>query len=355
MTRGRIARIWLSRNGWQARTSSGSGLRFWGGRHLRIFPMHTSARFILSPFSMMSVRSCPARPTNARPCSSSSAPGASPTNMSSARGLPWPKTMSCGPTAACSGGSRPASSRMAVRAAAGSPPARAGARRAAAAVSTARPPAEARRPSPATPRNRPWARRSARSVLALAHARAAFRMATTPRRGCARPPRASRRGARPAACRPPQEDDRVPVRPKPAPGAVTSLATTRSRFLASSFFAALSERGPRSRRRNRRGRARPSPPRGPSGCRASGRAPGSSGPSVFFSLEAARRGGPIVGDRGGRDHHRGRAHAPGHRPLHLLRRAHGARPRRRAGRRRLVGPDTRITFAPRSRAASAIR
>ena len=43
--------------------------------------MKTSSRGILRPFSMMSVRSWPARPTKASPCSSSSAPGASPTNM----------------------------------------------------------------------------------------------------------------------------------------------------------------------------------------------------------------------------------------------------------------------------------
>ncbi len=37
---------------------------------------------------MILVRSCPARPTNGSPCASSSAPGASPTNISSACGFP---------------------------------------------------------------------------------------------------------------------------------------------------------------------------------------------------------------------------------------------------------------------------
>ena len=41
---------------------------------------------------MIFVRSWPARPTNGSPCASSSAPGASPTNINSARGLPTPKT-----------------------------------------------------------------------------------------------------------------------------------------------------------------------------------------------------------------------------------------------------------------------
>src|SRR5437867_3211433 len=41
---------------------------------------------------MMSVRSCPARPTNGSPWTSSSRPGASPTNIKSALGLPTPKT-----------------------------------------------------------------------------------------------------------------------------------------------------------------------------------------------------------------------------------------------------------------------
>ena len=41
---------------------------------------------------MIFVRSCPAGPTKGSPCSSSSAPGASPTNIKSAEGLPAPNT-----------------------------------------------------------------------------------------------------------------------------------------------------------------------------------------------------------------------------------------------------------------------
>ncbi len=41
---------------------------------------------------MILVSSCPAFPTNGSPCKSSSSPGASPTNISSASGLPTPKT-----------------------------------------------------------------------------------------------------------------------------------------------------------------------------------------------------------------------------------------------------------------------
>ena len=119
MTFGRMERICRSRNGWQLRISSGSGLRFCGGRHLITFPIHTSDRRIFRPFSMMSVRSWPARPTKARPCSSSSAPGASPTNMRAALGLPWPKTMFFRPPASLHRWQSPMNSRMAVRSSAG--------------------------------------------------------------------------------------------------------------------------------------------------------------------------------------------------------------------------------------------
>ena len=69
------------------------------------------------PFSMMSVSSCPARPTNASPCSSSSAPGPSPTNISSASGLPWPKTIVLRPPASRQRWQSPRSARTAARAA----------------------------------------------------------------------------------------------------------------------------------------------------------------------------------------------------------------------------------------------
>src|SRR5689334_17046460 len=42
---------------------------------------------------MILVSNCPALPTNGSPCASSSAPGASPTNIRSASGLPTPKTV----------------------------------------------------------------------------------------------------------------------------------------------------------------------------------------------------------------------------------------------------------------------
>ena len=53
--------------------------------------MKTSSRFSPIP-SSRSVRKPPARPTNGRPWRSSSAPGASPTNIRSASALPAPKT-----------------------------------------------------------------------------------------------------------------------------------------------------------------------------------------------------------------------------------------------------------------------
>ena len=268
-------------------------------------------RFILMPFSMMSVSSCPARPTNARPCSSSSAPGASPTNISSARGLPWPKTIVLRPAGEPAARQSPMSSRIAASAAAGSAgPARGSRRR-------ARPRPAA--PLPAPPERRPGhadrgaadaqeARRGPRrsrehvrpgrsptvggARLPGAHARAP-RAARAPRPGCARPARASSasgtstaRCRRGAAGRP-----RSSRRRSRAPGAVTSFATIRSRFFAASFFARVRERGPRSPPRSRRGRARPSPRRGPSGCRACARARASTGPSVFLSFDGARRAG----------------------------------------------------------------
>ena len=91
ITRGSIRSIWRSRYGQQASISSGCGSRLPGGRDLRMLAMNTSSRFIpISSSSLFS--SCPARPTNGRPCRSSSAPGASPTKISSASALPEPKT-----------------------------------------------------------------------------------------------------------------------------------------------------------------------------------------------------------------------------------------------------------------------
>ena len=65
---------------------------------------------------MIFVSSWPARPTNGSPCRSSSAPGASPTNIRSAFGLPTPKTTCVGRAcAACSACSRRCSQRSDAR------------------------------------------------------------------------------------------------------------------------------------------------------------------------------------------------------------------------------------------------
>src|SRR5438045_892303 len=50
---------------------------------------------------MILVNNWPARPTNGSPCASSSAPGASPINISSASGLPTPKTVCVRERARC--------------------------------------------------------------------------------------------------------------------------------------------------------------------------------------------------------------------------------------------------------------
>ena len=100
ITRGSISSIWRSRYGQQASISSGCGSRLPGGRDLRMLAMKTSSR--RSPISPSSwVSSCPARPTNGSPWRSSSAPGASPMNISSASALPEPKTALV--RSACSG------------------------------------------------------------------------------------------------------------------------------------------------------------------------------------------------------------------------------------------------------------
>ena len=69
---------------------------------------------------MIFVSSCPALPTNGSPCRSSSSPGASPTNINSASGLPTPKTTCvrdftrCGHFVQASTGPRIAASRSAL-------------------------------------------------------------------------------------------------------------------------------------------------------------------------------------------------------------------------------------------------
>ncbi len=61
------------------------------GRHLRTLAMYTSARD-KAIASIILVSNWPAKPTKGSPCRSSSAPGASPTNINSASGFPTPKT-----------------------------------------------------------------------------------------------------------------------------------------------------------------------------------------------------------------------------------------------------------------------
>ena len=79
--------------------AAGRGCRAAGD--LRMLAMKTSSRLI--PISSSSsLSSWPARPTNGRPWRSSSAPGASPTNIRSASALPAPKT-DLGARPACSG------------------------------------------------------------------------------------------------------------------------------------------------------------------------------------------------------------------------------------------------------------
>src|SRR4051812_21975378 len=98
ITFGRISSTWRKRYGSQASFSSGTGSRLPGGRHLSTLQTNTSARVSPMPASSPS-SSFPAWPTNGTPCLSSWKPGASPTNIRSACGLPAPNTTCVRPCA----------------------------------------------------------------------------------------------------------------------------------------------------------------------------------------------------------------------------------------------------------------
>src|SRR5450756_400087 len=89
---GLISANWRSRYPEHAWISSGSGSRFCGGRHFTTLVMKTSSRRSDTDFSNCS-NSCPAGPTNGRPCWFSCQPGASPTKKISAFGFPTPGTV----------------------------------------------------------------------------------------------------------------------------------------------------------------------------------------------------------------------------------------------------------------------
>src|SRR5262249_2798913 len=89
-TLGDNSSIWRARNGAQASTSSGVGVRFPGGRQYTVLVMYTSLSVSPIDESMRSSNR-PARPTNGLPCKSSSRPGASPISMMRAWSLPRAK------------------------------------------------------------------------------------------------------------------------------------------------------------------------------------------------------------------------------------------------------------------------
>src|SRR6476469_1678690 len=97
-TFGWISSICFQRWPSQAWISSGCGSRFPGGRHFSTFATNTSGRVSPIPASSLS-SSFPAWPTKGTPCLSSWKPGASPTNIRSACGLPAPKTTCVRPCA----------------------------------------------------------------------------------------------------------------------------------------------------------------------------------------------------------------------------------------------------------------
>src|SRR4051812_24996586 len=93
-----MSSIWRKRCGSHDSISSCCGSRLPGGRHLSTFATYTSSRRRSTPASNPS-SSFPAWPTKGTPCLSSWKPGASPTNIRSARGLPAPNTTCVRPCA----------------------------------------------------------------------------------------------------------------------------------------------------------------------------------------------------------------------------------------------------------------
>ena len=125
-TLGWIILICSIRYGRQVCISTGVGARLPDepcgmlGRHFKMLAMYTSPR--ANPIvSIILVSNWPARPTNGSPCASSSAPGASPINITSASGLPTPNTVCvlelarCGHFMAKAAGSRVRTVALALR------------------------------------------------------------------------------------------------------------------------------------------------------------------------------------------------------------------------------------------------
>ena len=85
--------ICASRKALQAAHSSCSGSRFLGGRHFTIFAIKQFALRSSSMALSILSSSCPARPTNGKPCRSSSSPGPSPIIITSGFSAPIPGTV----------------------------------------------------------------------------------------------------------------------------------------------------------------------------------------------------------------------------------------------------------------------
>ena len=186
--------------------------------------------------------------------------------------------------------------------------------------------------------------------------RAAAGGAARPSRGYARRPRPSGApGATPSGPSASRSWTMLVSEPKPAPGAVTSLATIRSRRFSRSLRRASSVTVRPSRPRSRPRAGGPccaARPARMSGVRSSSSA---SGPRALLQLARGRRARPVVGDRGRHHEHRGgaklraRAHAASRRAV--VDRARCERPAAAAGSSARV---TSTTSAPRRRATRAI-
>ena len=114
---GRMTDSWRNRNSPQISISSGSGVRFSGGRHFTTLQMYTSAALERNAFFLRRAldhlrEQLSGAADERNPCSSSSAPGPSPTNTSFASLLPEPKTILLRPSCRRQRWQSPMSSRI---------------------------------------------------------------------------------------------------------------------------------------------------------------------------------------------------------------------------------------------------
>ena len=328
---------------------------------------------------MIFVSSWPARPTNGSPWMSSSAPGASPTNIRSAFGLPTPKTTCLRPSV-CS-----LQRVQSARARRGSPPMPRQATRTAARVAGSDGSAGRRSGGSAAARR---VRIGARSPFAARGGRRRRRARRRTRDGRSqssftghrRQARGAPRGVRARsscstrsriaaatpclalqrnACSPSCADDRhgVGVDVEARAGLRHVVGHDQIDALAHALLARPGAADRRSPRRSRRARRRRAPrrrrARGRRGCPACAPASASAARRSWRSSRPPRRRRRVVGDGGRHDDDVGCSAAAHHRRVHLGGAADPRRRRRPRAARCVVGPATSVTCAPRACASAA--